>query len=90
MPPVSNQQREWAKRGALARLEELDAERAAILRAFPDLRGAKRPASVKAAAPSAAGGARRQMSDAAKKRMSAGMRKYWKERKAREKAGKNS
>ena len=69
-------QREWARLGARTRLQALEQERAAILRAFPDLRRA--PATIA----SVAGAARRRFSDAAKRRMSAGMRRYWARRRA--------
>ena len=75
---------QWARIGAMARLQELDQERAAILAAFPELRsggGAAKPAK--------AAGSRRTMSADAKKRMSAGMRKYWAKRKAAEAAKKS-
>jgi hypothetical protein len=65
----TNRQQEWARIGASARLREIEAERAEILREFPDLR-------------SAHGGPRRKLSSAARKRLSAGMRKYWARRKA--------
>jgi hypothetical protein len=72
---------EWARLGALTRLQQIDHERAAILRAFPDLRGSRQP---KAAPVSGRGRAGRKMSAAARRRMSRGMKKYW----AKKRAGK--
>ena len=68
--------RMWARLGASKRLTELDAERAAILRAFP---------SIQESGPVPASGLRprRRFSAAARRRMSAGMRKYWAERRAK-------
>ena len=71
---------QWARIGAEARLRELEAERASILAAFPELRGAG-----VARARGAGGRKRRTMSAAARRRMSAGMRKYWARRKAQQK-----
>ena len=68
---------QWARIGAEARLRELEEERATILAAFPELRGSGR-----AGAARQTGGKRRTMSAAARRRMSAGMRKYWARRKA--------
>jgi hypothetical protein len=72
-------QLEWARRGASARLAEIDDERAAILRAFPGLRGIRTqsPQPIRR---------RRRPSASARKRMSEGMRKYWARRKAQAKA----
>jgi len=69
------QEQEWAKLGARARLEELDRERRAILDRYPDLGEPPRRKP---------GGSLpgRKLSSAAKKRMSAGMRKWWARRKA--------
>jgi len=73
--------REWARIGALARLEQIEQERVAILSAFPDLRRK---------ATSAAAGIvvkkRRTISTKGRKAMSAGMRKYWAKRRAQQKA----
>ena len=70
-------EREWARRGAAARLVEIEVERAAILRAFPDVRG-----SAGLAVPRRR---RRKISPAARRAMSAGMRKYWARRKSQAK-----
>ena len=78
-----NIQREWARLGAGARLTELDRERAAILKAFPELRRKGAPAAV-----SASDKPKRRFSDAARRRMSAGMLKFWARRRAEGKAGK--
>jgi len=77
MAVTSRTQREWAKLGAQARLVALQEERAAILREFPDLaRMSGSPAVVSGLKPA------RRFSAAARRRMSAGMRKYWARRKA--------
>lgn len=63
----------WARSGAAARLSEIDQETNHIFKTFPDLRR------------SAAGGkatSMRKISAAARRAMSAGMRKYWAKRKA--------
>jgi hypothetical protein len=79
-------QREWARMGALARLEQIEQERASILAAFPDLR---RKAS---ASPSSSVGLvvrkRRTISPKGRRAMSAGMRKYWAKRRAAEQKSK--
>ena len=86
-----NQTQQWARLGAMARLQELDQERAAILRAFPDLRRG-RPAAVAGrggrADVDALGRRRRTISQEGRKRMSEGMRKYWAKRKQAEKKDK--
>ena len=77
---------EWARRGATARLAEIESERTAILLSFPDLASSKR--SVKADRTPAVdmlGRRRRRILAAGKKRMSEGMRKYWAKRRAAEK-----
>lgn len=75
---TERQEREWAKIGARQRLEEIEKERRAILARYPDLLkvssgGDRRPGGSEKG---------RRLSDAAKKRMSAGMRKWWAKRKA--------
>jgi hypothetical protein len=68
--------------GAHARLQQLDDERRAIFAAFPELRrGAALQAPAAAASPGEAR-PRRRLSAAARKRMSAGMKRYWAKRKA--------
>jgi hypothetical protein len=84
MTAMSAMEREWARLGALSRLQKLDEERASILKAFPELR---RRASTLLTA-SGTHKPRRQFSAAARKRMSAGMRKYWARRRAAAKAAK--
>jgi hypothetical protein len=79
--PTKTLEREWAHRGAIVRLQEIDRERSAIFSMFPDLRRGK-PSVVADAA--GAPRRRRTMSAAAKRSMSAGMRKYWAKRKAAE------
>ena len=77
MPVTAGSHREWARLGARARLQEIEKERAEILRVFPELHR-------EAALGPSAGSRRpkRRISPAARKRMSMGMRKYWAERKA--------
>lgn len=79
-------QREWARLGAQARLGAIERERAEILKAFPELRNGAILSTngMVVAAP------KRQFSAAARRRMSAGMRKFWARRKAeaRAKSGK--
>jgi hypothetical protein len=70
--------RDWARRGAAARLVELRAESAAILKSFPDL---KRSGAAAKSASGRTGRPRRVISAAAKRAMSAGMRRYWARRK---------
>lgn len=78
--------KEYARRGAEARVAELQAELATIFRAFPDLRVGR--AGRRASAPVAAGTAgqtararrRRTMTAAQRKAVSARMKKYWAER----------
>lgn len=78
---VTLNHREFARLGAAARLKELDQERVAILKAFP---GLKHGAAPRKAGP---GGSRpgRKISPAAKRRMSAGMRRWWAKRKGKAK-----
>jgi hypothetical protein len=68
--------KEYARRGAQARVEELTQELAAIYRAFPDLRRGG------ASATAGAGTVRRRkpMSAAQKKEVSRRMKKYWADR----------
>ena len=75
MAPQRDRTIEWARIGAGMRLRELDVERAAILKRFPELRRAG-----VALAGSNAG--LRKLSPAARRKLSAGMRKYWARRKA--------
>jgi hypothetical protein len=81
--PSSVNHRELARVGAIARLKEMDQERAALLKAFPGLdRGGSRGATA-TSRPRRGGSQRgRKLSAAAKKRMAAGMRKWWAKRKA--------
>jgi hypothetical protein len=74
---TDRQEREWAKIGARQRLQEIEKERRAILVRYPDL--LKHSSARRGPGGSEKG---RQLSDAAKKRMSAGMRKWWAKRKA--------
>jgi len=73
--PKADKKQDWARRGAELRLREIDQERSEIFAEFPELRGATKT---------------RTMSPEARKRMSAGMRKYWLKRKSKLKVpGKN-
>jgi len=70
--------KEYARRGAEARISELTEELTAIYRAFPDLRRGSA-----AAPPRATGGAirrRKPMTAAQKREVSRRMKKYWAER----------
>jgi hypothetical protein len=70
--------KEYARRGARARVEELTQELAAIYRAFPELRRG----GASAAAPARAGAVRRRkpMSAAQRREVSRRMKKYWADR----------
>ena len=77
--------KEYARRGAEARVEDLKTELAAIYRAFPDL--ARRRSGRPAAEPREAAPARRRrkpMTAAQKKAVGARMKKYWAERRKAE------
>ncbi len=87
---LSNEElKRLARLGALARLQQLDDERRAILRAFPGLlTPASRPVAASgdadgaaAAAPKHAARKRRKMSAEEKKAASERMKKYWAARK---------
>lgn len=80
MPRGSEMQREWARRGALVRLEEIETERASILASFPELR--RKQTGSSRTRNGAQPRKRRKMSATARRRMSAGMKKYWAKRKA--------
>ena len=76
--------RNLATVGAQAHLDELRAERDALLKMFPELRGAqrgRRPA-VKVAAPPKPTRKRKPMSAAQKKAVGLRMRAYWAKRRA--------
>jgi hypothetical protein len=78
-----DQLRRLARLGAVARLEQLRQEEAAIRAEFPDLFGRGRKSAGGAAAASQASGIRRRrasMSAAGRKAVSERMRKYWAER----------
>jgi len=78
---MHDKQRQWARIGAAVRLEALERERAAILQAFPEMRRT-RMLAVRDLNGSAPGELPRRFSAAARRRMSAGMRKYWARRRA--------
>jgi len=71
---------QWAKLGAAARLKEIQAEEAAIYRAFPDLKGQR---IVAASAATGGRAKKKRFSAAGKAAISEGMRKYWARRKAK-------
>ena len=79
----AEQLRRLARLGAMARLEQIRAEEAAIRAEFPELfgRGSRRDASGGDGAPATKGRRRRRpaMSAAARKAVSERMRKYWAE-----------
>ena len=79
-----DQLRRLARLGAVARLEQLRQEEAAIRAEFPELFGRGRQTSRMEPAPAATGGARRRrkakMSPEARKAVSERMRKYWADR----------
>jgi hypothetical protein len=68
-----------ARAGAVARLAEIEQERQAIFREFPDLRRARAATDGAVEAERAAGGRRKRagMSAAQRKAVSERMRKYW-------------
>jgi hypothetical protein len=74
-------QAEFARLGAIARLQQIDKERAAILASFPELKkkGALTAVGVASVAP------RRKVSAAARRAMSEGMRRFWAKRKGQAK-----
>ena len=80
----TEQLRRLARLGAIARLEQLRQEEAAIRAEFPELfgRGGRRASGGSASSAAASGGGRRRrrMSAAARKAVSQRMRKYWAER----------
>ena len=79
--------KQLARLGAKARLEELRQEEAAIRKAFPDVvSGGGRAAATKVAARPR----RRGMSAAARKAVSARMKKYWAARRKANAAGAKS
>ena len=87
----TDQLRQLAQHGAAARIQELEAEIAAIRGAFPGSgaarragrRGRKRGRPASAARTGGAGRKRRRMSPAARKAVSERMTKYWAARRAR-------
>jgi hypothetical protein len=74
------QLRRLARLGAIARLEQLQQEEAAIRAEFPELFGRGRRSASSTAAPAARRRQRKPMSAAQKKAVSERMRKYWAER----------
>jgi hypothetical protein len=78
MAQTSALHREWARKGAMTRLQEIDREKQAIFSSFPELRRSSGRSGASAGEPRK----RRKMSAAARRRMAAGMRRYWAKRKA--------
>ena len=76
----TEQLRRLARLGAIARLEQLKQEEAAIRAEFPELFGRGRRAAAAADAVKPARRRRRKMSPAMRKAVSERMRKYWAER----------
>ena len=67
----------WAQLGASTRLAQLEAERARVLKAFPNLRRGT-PTHLAEVRP------KRRISAKARKAMKEGLRRYWAKRKAAE------
>jgi hypothetical protein len=78
---IGGVEREWAYEGATVRLRRLREEIEQIYRTFPELRGQR----VKSA-PAAVSRKRASPTAADRRKMSAGMRRYWARRKAEAKA----
>jgi hypothetical protein len=76
----TEQLRRLARLGAIARLEQLKQEEAAIRAEFPELFGRGRRAAAVTDAAKPGRRRRRKMSSAARKAVSVRMRKYWAER----------
>jgi hypothetical protein len=82
---------QWALKGAIARLKEIEDEIRSIVEVFPELKGSSRAFSLNVAKDSVGGlKGRKTMSPEARKRMSAGMRKFWARRKAEAKSSSKS
>jgi hypothetical protein len=75
----SDKLKKWVRLGAWTRLAQMDEERAAILKAFPDFR---RGAPTDTSSPARP---KRRISAKARRAMKAGMKAYWARRKAAEK-----
>ncbi len=80
---------QWALKGAVARLREIDEEVNAIFEAFPELKGAGQRSGLNLKGLDQVDRKRRVMSPEARKRMSEGMRKFWQRRKAAAKGPKS-
>ena len=76
----TEQLRRLARLGAIARLEQLKQEEAAIRAEFPELFGRGRRATTEADTAKPARRRRRKMSSEARKAVSERMRKYWADR----------
>jgi hypothetical protein len=77
MPRTSPVHAQFARLGAIARLQQIEKERASILASFPELRkqGALTALAIVPPMP------RRKVSAAARRAMSEGMRRFWARRK---------
>ena len=73
----TDQMRRFARLGAMARLEQLRLEEAAIRAEFPELFGRGTRVAAPAASGRARRGRRRAMSAAERRAVSARMKKYW-------------
>src|SRR5215469_7242763 len=82
MPRPSPVHAQFARLGAMARLQQIDRERASILAAFPEL---KRKGALSELTLSDT--PKRKVSAAARRAMSEGMRRFWARRKSQAKHG---
>ena len=82
MPRTTPAHAEFARLGAIARLQQIDRERASILASFPELKKKGALTAVNIGVPAAP---RRKVSAAARRAMSEGMRKFWARRKSQAK-----
>ena len=83
MPQTPVYQQQWNRLGAIARLQQIEQEKAEIFASYPELRrGRPLVASVDVPRPPRQV---RRISAAGRKAMKAGMLKYWAKRKAAEK-----
>lgn len=77
MPRTSPVHAQFARLGAIARLQQIEKERASILASFPELRKPGALTSLGTVMPLP----RRKVSAAARRAMSEGMRRFWARRK---------
>jgi hypothetical protein len=81
MPRTTPAHAEFARLGAIARLQQIDRERASILASFPELKKKGALTALAAGTPPP----RRKVSAAARRAMSEGMRRFWARRKSQAK-----